>query len=80
MELYRKLNVRNTMANTYTRIAEIKGQIDSHNFSINYSKQYIADKANELQSYRSKLDTILKQESSLSKRIEEAEISHMRTE
>lgn len=38
MELYRKLNVRNTMAGTFLRIKEIKDAIDSHNFSINYSR------------------------------------------
>lgn len=37
MELYRKLNVRNTMANTYAKIKEIKDVIDSNYFSINYS-------------------------------------------
>lgn len=38
MELYRKLNVRNTMAGTYLRIKEIKDAIDSHTFSINYMR------------------------------------------
>jgi hypothetical protein len=48
MELYRKLNVRNTMANTYTKMKELKEQIDGNYFSINYSKQFIEDKKVEL--------------------------------
>jgi hypothetical protein len=37
MEVYRKLNVTNTMAHTYKKIAEIKESIDGNQFSINYS-------------------------------------------
>ena len=80
MELYRKLNVRNTMSSTFTRIKEIKEQIDSSYFSINYSKQFIEDKKEEMEGLRNKFERIKDQESSLSKRVEEAEISHMRTE
>ena len=58
MELYRKLNVRNTMANTYSRIKEIKDQIDSHHFSINYSKQFIEDKKEEMEDLKSKHERI----------------------
>jgi hypothetical protein len=43
-ELYRKLNVRNTMSQQFNQIAEIKASIDSNYFSINYSEQYIKDK------------------------------------
>lgn len=47
-ELYRKLNVRNTMSQQFNQIAEIKASIDSNYFSINYSEQYIKDKQQEL--------------------------------
>jgi len=48
MELYRKLNIKNTMSGTYMRIKEIKTQIDANEFSINYSKQSIEVKSEEL--------------------------------
>lgn len=38
VELYRKLNIKNTMAATFTRIKEIRDQIDSNVFSINYAQ------------------------------------------
>lgn len=62
MELYRKLNVKNTMANTFARIKEIKEQIDSHYFSINYSKQFIEDKKEEMDGLKSKFERIQDQE------------------
>lgn len=40
-ELFHKLNVRNTMATAYFRIQELKMQIDSNIFSVNYAKQSI---------------------------------------
>ena len=43
-ELYRKLNVRNTMSQQFNQIAEIKASIDSNYFSINYSEHYIKEK------------------------------------
>lgn len=47
-ELYRKLNVRNTMSQQFNQIAEIKASIDSNYFSINYSEYYIKEKQQEL--------------------------------
>lgn len=38
MELYRKLNIKNTMAGTFLRIREVRTQIDNDMFSIQYSK------------------------------------------
>jgi len=58
MELYRKLNVRNTMANTFAKIKELKELIDSHHFTINYSRQFIDDKKEELESLKSKYERI----------------------
>ena len=43
-ELYRKLNVRNTMSQQFNQIGEIKASIDSNYFSINYSEHYIKEK------------------------------------
>ena len=48
MELYRKLNIKNTMASIFLRIREIRTQIDANVFSINYSKQSIEIKSEEL--------------------------------
>lgn len=47
-ELFRKLNVRNTMSQQYSQIAEIKASIDSNNFSINYSEYFMKEKKQEL--------------------------------
>lgn len=43
-ELYRKLNVRNTMSRQYAHIGEIRNGIDSNFFSIRYSEQFIKDR------------------------------------
>ena len=48
-ELYYKLNITKTMATTYFRIQEIKMQIDSNIFSVNYAKQSIQVKQEELE-------------------------------
>jgi len=47
-ELFRKLNVRNTMSQQYAQIAEIRASISSNNFSINYSEYFIKEKKQEL--------------------------------
>ena len=39
LELYRLLNIKNTLLSTFDRIKEIKSQIDSNDFSIQYAKQ-----------------------------------------
>lgn len=44
IEMYRKLNIKNTMSATFHRIKEIRDQIDSNVFSINYAKQSIESK------------------------------------
>ena len=48
-ELFRKLNVRNTMSQQFAQIAEIKASIDSSTFSVNYSEYFIKEKKQELQ-------------------------------
>ena len=48
VELYRKLNIKNTMASNFTRIKEIKQHIDANTFSINYCQQSIESKNEEL--------------------------------
>ena len=45
MEFYRKADVRNTMAKTISLIAELKTSVDSTNFSIKFSKDFIEDKS-----------------------------------
>ena len=80
LELYRLLNIKNTLASTFYRINEIKMQIDSNEFSINYAKQSINVKKKEIEQYELQYeeDKILGQR--FSKQIEMAEISHMRTD
>ena len=46
------------MANTYAKMREIKESIDSHTFSINYSKQFIEDKQIEMNSIKAKYNEI----------------------
>lgn len=79
-ELYYKLNVKNTMATTYFRIQEIKMQIGSNIFAVNYAKQSIKVKQEELENLRLQHEEHKKIARELSRRIEEAQISHMRTE
>lgn len=43
-ELYRKLNIKNTMQATFARIKEIRNQMESNVFSIQYSTQSIEAK------------------------------------
>jgi len=57
-ELFRKLNVRNTMSQQYAQIAEIKASIDSNSFSINYSEYFIKEKKQELQVLDDKLKRV----------------------
>jgi hypothetical protein len=79
-ELYRKLNVRNTMSQQFNQIGEIKASIDSNYFSINYSEHYIKEKQIELQILNEKILRVQQRDNKLSKKIEVAEISHMRTQ
>ena len=78
-ELFRKLNVRNTMSQQYARIAEIKASIETHDFSIRYSERFIREKELRLQKLEEKLERVQRRDGELSKKIEVAEISHMRT-
>ena len=48
LEMYRKLNIKKTLAGVFLRIREIRTQIDANIFSINYSKQSIDMKNEEL--------------------------------
>lgn len=79
-EMFRKLNVRNTMSQQYAQIAEIKASIDSNQFSINYSEYFIKERHTELQILEEKLKRVKQRDGQLSKKIEVAEISHMRTQ
>lgn len=55
VELYRKMNIKNTMAPTFSRIKEIRNQIDSNVFSIQYAQQSIETKKSELKLQQRKL-------------------------
>lgn len=79
-ELFRKLNVRNTMSQQFARIAEIKGSIETHDFSIRYSERFIHEKEVRLQKLEEKRERVQRRDGELSKKIEVAEISHMRTQ
>lgn len=79
-ELFRKLNVRNTMSQQYGQIAEIKANVDSNAFSINYSEFFIREKEQELKILDDKIRRVQQRDGQLSKKIEVAEISHMRTQ
>lgn len=80
VELYRKLNIKNTMATTFARIKEIRNQIDSNVFSINYAQQSIESKQDELKMQNAKLKDLDNAGNKLSRKIEEAELSYMRTD
>ena len=79
-EMFRKQNVRNTMSAQYAEIAEIKASIESSNFSINYSEYFIKEKKRELGVLDDKLKGVIARGGQLSKKVEVAEISHMRTQ
>mmetsp|Transcript_23297 Transcript_23297/g.22889 ORF Transcript_23297/g.22889 Transcript_23297/m.22889 type:complete len:417 (+) Transcript_23297:1724-2974(+) len=68
------------MVASYTRQKEIKDLISQNEFSIGYSEQFVKDKKEEVRELKQKMEKIFGQEEHLSRRIEEAEISHMRTE
>jgi hypothetical protein len=68
------------MASTFQKVKELNSQIVTNEFSINYSTQSIEDKQKELRIQNERLHEQLSSGMSLSKKIEEAEISHMRTE
>ncbi len=48
MELYRKLNIKNTMVQVFLKIREIRTSIEANVFSINYARQSIDTKNEEL--------------------------------
>jgi len=68
------------MSATFIRIKEIRSQIESNVFSINYAKQSIESKNDELKMYNSKLNELDIAGNKLSRKIEEAELSYMRTD
>jgi hypothetical protein len=47
--LYKKLNLRNSMANTYSRIKQFNAQLEHVQFTLNYSKNYIKEKRHDLE-------------------------------
>ena len=79
-ELYRKLNIKNTMAQQYHRIKEIRSSIDANEFAIQYANIAISDREKTLKECRAQLAKLNSNGQVLSREIEEAEISHMRTE
>jgi len=78
--LLKKLNVRNSMSNTYSVVKQLRAQIDQVQFTLSYSQNYIRDKRRDLEEVEKKYSQLTGQEKQLSLKIEEAEISHMRTE
>lgn len=48
MELYRKLNIKNTMQQIFLKIRDLRTSIEANIFSINYAKQSIETKNEEL--------------------------------
>jgi len=48
MELYRKLNIKNTMQHIFLKIRDLRTSIEANIFSINYAKQSIETKNEEL--------------------------------
>jgi len=68
------------MAKTYEAIADLRQRIDSHNFSINYSRKFLEENRAELKATQAKYESISEHEVELSRKTEETEISHMRTE
>jgi hypothetical protein len=54
-------------------------QIDSSKFSISYSEQYIRERNAELKVLEDKISRVRQRDGKLSKKIEVAEISSMRT-
>ena len=79
-ELYYKLNIKNTMATTYFRMRELQMQIDSNTFSVHYAKSSIGYKEEELAGLWKTHELHKTMAGKLSRQIEEAQISHMRTE
>jgi hypothetical protein len=80
LELYRKFNIPKTMESTFAQIQEIKERIDGGEFMIKLYeeqiKRYNEDMVNDKDHYEALSDGRFK----LSRKIEEAEISYMRTE
>ena len=68
------------MQQQFTQISEIKSSIDSNYFSVNYSERYIKERKNELQVLENKNKRVKERDNKLVKKIEVAEISHMRTQ
>jgi hypothetical protein len=68
------------MAQVFLHIRETRNQIDANVFSINYSKQSIEVKNEELKMHQAKMTELTSAGVRLGKKIEEAEISHMRTD
>jgi hypothetical protein len=60
-------------------IKEIKSSIGSNTFSISYSEHYIQEKEAELLTLNDKIVRVVQRDNKLGKKIEVAEISHMRT-
>lgn len=68
------------MQTIFNRIKEIRSQIDANTFSINYAKQSNESKQAELKSLGVRLEQLYQSGGKLSRKIEEAELSYMRTD
>ena len=80
IELYRKLNIKNTMSTLFHKIQDIKTEIDSNNFAIAYAKGIIEQRTEDLLMQNLKYDDLRNAGLKLSRKIEEAEVSSMRTD
>ena len=79
-ELFRLNNINKTLATTFFKVKELKTQIDANVFSITYAKGQIGIKTDLLLKKQEEFDEMQTFGNKLSRDIEEAEISHMRTE
>ena len=79
MELYRKLNIKNTMIHVFLKIREIRSNIEANLFSINYARQSIDIKNEDLKIKMQSQTEHYSQGNRLNQKIEEAEIAHLRT-
>ena len=80
VELHRKLNVKTTMSTLFHKIEDVKTEIDANNFATAYARGIIEQRTEDLLMQNLKHDDLRNAGLKLSRKIEEAEVSHMRTE
>jgi chromosome segregation ATPase len=79
MEMYKKINVKNTMATAHSKVMALESNIKDCELSINFASENIQSNKNELVNLKARLDEsngILKE---LRFEIEETEVAHVRT-